>query len=170
MVSLAKYFPIEFFLCNCIADTYGELLSACPAPTIDPFTSWLQVLEVSTSKTGKHGHAKCNFTATDIFTGKKYEDMCPSSHNVDVPNIHRMEYFLLDINDEGFLSLMEENGNVREDLKLPRGTDEADKLAADIEQKFENGEELHISVVKAMDTEMVKDVKASNPNPESKKK
>ena len=39
---------------------------------------------MSTSKTGKHGHAKCNFTAVDIFTGKKYEDMTPSSHNVDV--------------------------------------------------------------------------------------
>lgn len=29
------------------------------------------MINVSTSKTGKHGHAKCNFTATDIFTGKK---------------------------------------------------------------------------------------------------
>lgn len=43
-----------------------------------------QVIDVSTSKTGKHGHAKCNFTATDIFTGKKLEDMCPSTHNVEV--------------------------------------------------------------------------------------
>lgn len=29
-----------------------------------------KVTDVSTSKTGKHGHAKCNFTAIDIFTGK----------------------------------------------------------------------------------------------------
>ena len=30
-----------------------------------------KVIEMSTSKTGKHGHAKINFTGIDIFTEKK---------------------------------------------------------------------------------------------------
>ena len=32
-----------------------------------------KVSDVSTSKTGKHGHTKCHFVAIDIFTGKKME-------------------------------------------------------------------------------------------------
>lgn len=32
----------------------------------------------------RHGHAKCHFVATDIFTGKKLEDLQPSSHNSEV--------------------------------------------------------------------------------------
>lgn len=61
---------------------------------------------MSTSKTGKHGHAKANFTATDIFTGKKLEDVIPSTHTTSVPVVRRNEYQLLDISDDGFCSLL----------------------------------------------------------------
>ena len=74
---------------------------------------------VSTSKTGKHGHAKCNFTAIDLFNGKKYEDIIPSTHNAHIPVVKRGEYTLVDISDEGFLSLMSEDGTCRDDIKLP---------------------------------------------------
>jgi translation initiation factor 5A len=72
-----------------------------------------KVADISTSKTGKHGHAKANIVGIDIFTGRKYEDICPTSHNVDVPNVVKKDYQVLDISDDGFCSLMLEDGTTK---------------------------------------------------------
>jgi len=75
-----------------------------------------KIVEMSTSKTGKHGHAKVHMVAIDIFDKKKYEDICPSTHNMQVPHVNRKEYQLLDVED-GFLTLMDDNGDTRSDIK-----------------------------------------------------
>lgn len=77
----------------------------------------------------------------DIFTNKKYEDICPSTHNMDVPNVKRIELQMTDITDEGFLSLMDDAGEIREDLKLPEDAD----LAKEIEDKHAAGEPFTVS-------------------------
>lgn len=78
-----------------------------------------KVLNISVSKTGKHGHAKCNFTAVDIFTGKKLEDMIPSTHGTTVPIVNRSEWEIIDIDEDGVVTLMDEAGNQKSDLNLP---------------------------------------------------
>merc|ERR1712139_712445 len=59
-----------------------------------------KVAEVTTSKTGKHGHAKASITGIDIFTGKKYEDSVPTSHNIDCPFVKKSEYNLIAIDEQ----------------------------------------------------------------------
>merc|ERR1711981_963660 len=77
-----------------------------------------KVTDISTSKTGKHGHAKAHIVAVDIFTGKKYEDLCPCSHNLEVPFVKRTEYQLLTADtDSGEVSLLLESGETTEDDK-----------------------------------------------------
>merc|ERR1712137_1368123 len=79
-----------------------------------------KVAEITTSKTGKHGHAKAHIVALDIFTEKKYEDLCPTSHNVEVPFVKRTEYQVLMADEaSGNVSLLLESGETKDDLNLP---------------------------------------------------
>lgn len=102
---------------------------------------------MSTSKTGKHGHAKVHLVAIDIFTGKKLEDLSPSTHNMEVPNVVRTEYQILDI-DDGYLSLMTQDGDTKDDVKIPDG-ELGDKIQAD----FDEGKDLLVTIVAAMGEE-----------------
>ncbi|KAI8096150.1 eukaryotic translation initiation factor 5A [Halteromyces radiatus] len=106
-----------------------------------------KIVEMSTSKTGKHGHAKVHLVGIDIFTNKKYEDLSPSTHNMDVPNVVRNEYVLINIED-GFLSLMLQDGSTKDDVKVPDG-----ELGEKLEAEFEDGKELLVSVVSSMGEE-----------------
>ncbi|KAJ8760887.1 hypothetical protein K2173_021925 [Erythroxylum novogranatense] len=110
-----------------------------------------KVVEVSTSKTGKHGHAKCHFVGIDIFNGKKLEDIVPSSHNCDVPHVTRTDYQLIDISEDGFVSLLTENGNTKDDLRLP--TDE--NLLTQIKDGFAEGKDLVVTVMSSMGEEQI---------------
>lgn len=107
-----------------------------------------KIVEMSTSKTGKHGSAKVHLTGIDIFTSKKYEDLSPSTHNMDVPNVIRIEYTLLDI-DSGYMSLMQASGETKDDIKVPEG-----ELGDKIQQDFSAGKELLVSVISAMGEEI----------------
>eukprot|EP00455_Lapot_gusevi_P014139 TRINITY_DN16_c0_g1_i2.p2 TRINITY_DN16_c0_g1~~TRINITY_DN16_c0_g1_i2.p2 ORF type:complete len:208 (+),score=103.79 TRINITY_DN16_c0_g1_i2:52-675(+) len=106
-----------------------------------------KVLSMSTSKTGKHGHAKIHFVASDIFTGKKMEMVEASTHNVEVPNVTRTEYSLVDISND-FLSLMDADGATREDIRTPLN------LRDEMKARFDAGANLIVSVLSAMGQEV----------------
>lgn len=78
-----------------------------------------KVTAFSTAKPGKHGSAKAMITAKDIFTDKQYEETFGTGDMIPRPVIKRQEITCLDCNDDGNLSCMLPDGELREDLNLP---------------------------------------------------
>jgi len=113
-----------------------------------------KVIEISTSKTGKHGHAKAHIVALDIFTDKKYEDLCPTSHNVEVPFVKRTEYQVLSADsDSGVVSLLTESGETKDDLNLPHivnigeATQDDKDRSKEIVEEVDKGEKTVMAIV-----------------------
>jgi len=129
-----------------------------------------KVADISMSKTGKHGHAKAHIVALDIFTSKKYEDLCPSSHNVDVPFVKRTEFQCLTADpNSGEVSLLLEDGSTKDDLNLPEfvkigePTDDDKKVSAEIVAEVEKGEKtVLVAVLSACGQEKIVGVKLTD--------
>ncbi|MEN2499617.1 MAG: Eukaryotic translation initiation factor 5A-2, partial [Marteilia pararefringens] len=66
-----------------------------------------KIASKTVSKTGKHGHAKANIMAVEIFSGKKIETSLPSSHSVKCPKMVLKEEMISHETSE-----MGENGEV----------------------------------------------------------
>jgi translation initiation factor 5A len=58
---------------------------------------------------------------------------------MEAPFVKRAELALMDIDDEGFLSLMDEDGGTKSDLKLPEGD-----LGKEIQAAFEGEDDRDI--------------------------
>ena len=81
--------------------------------------------------------------------------MSATSHTMMVPNISRAEYSLLDIDEDGAVSLMTEDGDTKDDLNLPPNED----LAKEIQTLFAADKNLLVSVLSACGTEQIMTVK-----------
>jgi len=91
-----------------------------------------------------------HLTGLDIFTQKKLEETFPSGQDMEVPIVKQTEYKLLDVADDGFLSLEGEDGNFRDDLKLPEG-----ELGEEIAGCIHDGKEVKCTVLSACGEELV---------------
>ena len=79
------------------------------------------VTEKTTHKTGKHGSAKSIIKLRDVFTGKNHVIAKSTKNKLEVPKIEKNDYDLLDIDDDGNLSLLslktKEVVNIKNDEK-----------------------------------------------------
>lgn len=118
-----------------------------------------KIVDMSTSKTGKHGHAKVHLVALDMFTGKKCEDLCPSTHNMNVPVVKRTDLTMIALDEDGFITLMDDSGETRQDLNVKDNVHEDVKES--LTTMFEEEGEAQVTVVSAMDFEQIQTVKTS---------
>lgn len=115
-----------------------------------------KIVDMLTSRPGKHGHAKIHIVGLDLVTGKKYEDISPSTHTMKVPISDRKEYLVVDMGRDGILALMDDGGYVRHDISVDdvdMRKNIADKLAKQEDQ------DVMVTVLKVLDKELVMAVK-----------
>ena len=97
----------------------------------------------------EHGYVKARYIALDLFTGKKYEDLYPLLNDVMTfakkaecqrPNVDA---------DSGEVQPLMENGETKDDLKMPTSvkigepTEEDEKRAAEALTAVDNGKGPH---------------------------
>merc|ERR1712162_74090 len=102
-----------------------------------------KVKDVSVSKTGKHGHAKCKFSASCIFTGATCEELCPSTHSIAVPFVKKKDFQLPNVDYK-----------TDDDNKI---SDQIKKIIEEIDGGAEI--ELYCTVMKAIGKEKVVEIK-----------
>ena len=74
---------------------------------------------------------------------------------IEVPNIKRKAYTAIDVDADGYLTLMDKQGATRQDLKLPDDTEEDQKLSERIREALNEGKEIILTVLESMKIEKV---------------
>ena len=113
-----------------------------------------KIVRIDTSAPGKHGHAKKSTTGIDIMTGKKYISIYTHHSHIKAPIVDKFNYEVVDIGDDGFLSLLEENGELREDIRVEG--DQKEELENALDDAEERLMVIMLVVVKIDDNEMSK--------------
>jgi translation initiation factor 5A len=90
-----------------------------------------KVTDVQTSKTGKHGHAKCRITAVTLVGGNKKVKMFPGHDKVEVPIIEKESAQVLSISGN-HASVMDQKTYETFDLEIPEDLKEKVKEGSQV--------------------------------------
>ena len=108
-----------------------------------------RIAEISTLKVREHGCVKARYTALDLFTGMRYEDLYPLL-NVVMTFANKAECQWPNVDaDSGEVQSLMENFETKDDPKMPTSvkigepTEENEKRAADSLTAVDNGKGPH---------------------------
>ncbi|ACO66215.1 predicted protein, partial [Micromonas commoda] len=119
----------------------------------------LEICEVLPKATA-NGNKRLHIRGPNVFTGKPYEDtlnLTAGFHGIDVPVTIKAQYSLMDVDsDTGFLSLLTDSGDCKEDVGLVKNEDGSfDELGQEVISKFEAGEALKLTVLSILGKDVV---------------
>ena len=119
----------------------------------------LEICEVLPKATA-NGNKRLHIRGPNVFTGKPYEDtlnLTAGFHGIDVPVTIKAQYSLMDVDsDTGFLSLLTDSGDCKEDVGLVKIEDGSfDELGQEVISKFEAGEALKLTVLSILGKDVV---------------
>ena len=119
-----------------------------------------RVTDFSTAKPGKHGSAKAMVFGKDVFTDKMYTESFGTGDMIPAPILEKTEFTLINLDeDDGTLTLMDPQGETKEDMNLPTA-DHLSDITKNIKRIFEDGKrECLVTVLKWGEKEMVVSVR-----------
>uniref|UniRef100_A0A146KM40 Eukaryotic translation initiation factor 5A n=1 Tax=Lygus hesperus TaxID=30085 RepID=A0A146KM40_LYGHE len=99
-----------------------------------------KVVEVKTSKTGKHGHAKANITGVCVLSQQKCVEVHPTSHNITEFKLEKTEYLVCDVDqNESKINVLDDSNNMKFFIYKPDSqvvTDLIKAMEEDPEKQF----------------------------------
>jgi translation initiation factor 5A len=102
-----------------------------------------KIMDVKTSKTGKHGHMKVNITGVDVLTAKKYNDVLPGHANMTEFKLDKQEFQLVDISADA-LCCLDGTGNEQKFNYDPES-----EVVKNMKVEFEAGKALMVTILRA---------------------
>ena len=103
-----------------------------------------KIVDVATSKTGKHGSAKKSVTGIDVISGKKHVETFNGSSQIQAPEISRTIYQLCDLDEENYMDLLHESGDMITGIKL-----QDDEVGKTVRDYFDNSKNVNVTVLMA---------------------
>ncbi|KAI9335822.1 hypothetical protein DFJ73DRAFT_26304 [Zopfochytrium polystomum] len=81
-----------------------------------------QINDISFTLEGLHLRGrKVSLVGVDVHTGQSHRCTVPENSFVSIPTVVRSEFTLLDVTADGFMSLLTDDGQTKEDVKVPGG-------------------------------------------------
>ena len=119
---------------------------------------------IQKAKATNKGNDRIHLVGLHMVTGKKYEDTLLATLQIDQIVVKREVYDVLDLDThEGTVSVLTKSGDTKDDLNLEKSDNPNEKynsVCTDLVSRFEDGEELKVTVQVAMGEETIVEVTA----------